>query len=921
MLFNKISNSVVQPTTASAVSASNLAIVEQILRLTSDMVDEQDRINYRLKKTNGLYNKAKLFLKTRADLSKNYLKTQEDEYMLGKKIQRLDEVRNKFVNSNLKTSKAIVKNIEKQLIEQKTLLALKKVEQDALVENFSNYKRLNEMYRSFLNNYDSYMSSINMSMSIFKGSFKLIGAYLDLVFSPFKKGFQFFLDFQKTSGNLAADLGLSAKESKTLKNQMYDSFISATLLGGKLEDVATVINSFSESLGKNRIFSPDELKNIIELGLGTKLGVQGATELVAEFSKVGYSLNDIIKSTGKIRDSAAKLNLNSTKLLATYQGLFKSFIGFDMSRNLKAFGELANKATSLRLDLSGASALADKLFDPEGAVEAAAKIGVLGGKFSQMFSDPFNLMYAAQNAPQELYENMIKATQGMARKGADGSFFVTPADRKIITEFATSLGIDGKNLIEVAIEQAKVTDKMAALAGKGINMFGVNDEDRLAISNLIELRDGNYTIKMSDGSTKLLSQITSKSEFDKILKERKANEDAAIGRQNMLERLGLVADRFLAAFSKSFDKLFGGSKFDTFLKGVDKIGVTFGNLVSSLLSKDGEIYSTFDAMINSANGLFSTLDVIFKDPTKSFGQKIGDGFIALVRQMKDPIMSVIGMAVKTLVPLIKIPIIETLRLLENIPVVGGLFGGARRGLERSVVKTQVGNMIYGDQSLNPLGFGEAALQNSTSLGLNALTGLYKNAGKIASSTLPEKLLKSGAMSGAKILGKNVLKFIPGIGLVVSGYEAMDNFSKGNYVRGGLNLVSGAASFIPGIGTAVSLGTDLTATGIDIAESMSNPEKVNDLIISKHGAFKADKGDLVMALHEDGFKKSTKEESSVMKVEHSGVITLQSTDGKSITIDMLEANKLNIMAWIASNMKGINTGSITHTQNELPVAPL
>ena len=79
--------------------------------------------------------------------------------------------------------------------------------------------------------------------------------------------------------------------------------------------------------------------------------------------------------------------------------------------------------------------------------------------------------------------------------------------------------------------------------------------------------------------------------------------------------------------------------------------------------------------------------------------------------------------------------------------------------------------------------------------------------------------KAGAKTGAKVLGKSLfksaLKKIPGVGLVAGGIFAAGRALKGDFAGAGLELASGAAGTIPGIGTAASIGIDAALAAKDM----------------------------------------------------------------------------------------------------------
>ena len=98
---------------------------------------------------------------------------------------------------------------------------------------------------------------------------------------------------------------------------------------------------------------------------------------------------------------------------------------------------------------------------------------------------------------------------------------------------------------------------------------------------------------------------------------------------------------------------------------------------------------------------------------------------------------------------------------------------------------------------------------------NVLSKLFGGGAKAA-----EKAgAKAGAKTGAKVLGKSLfksaLKKIPGVGLVAGGIFAAGRALKGDFAGAGLELASGAAGTIPGIGTAASIGIDAALAAKDM----------------------------------------------------------------------------------------------------------
>lgn len=98
--------------------------------------------------------------------------------------------------------------------------------------------------------------------------------------------------------------------------------------------------------------------------------------------------------------------------------------------------------------------------------------------------------------------------------------------------------------------------------------------------------------------------------------------------------------------------------------------------------------------------------------------------------------------------------------------------------------------------------------------------------------------KTAAKVGAKAVGKSLLKKIPIVGALAGVGFALSRAAKGDWTGAALELASGAAGTIPGLGTAASLAIDagLAARDISQAKSRSTPKsmEVSDFTIKPLG---------------------------------------------------------------------------------------
>lgn len=92
--------------------------------------------------------------------------------------------------------------------------------------------------------------------------------------------------------------------------------------------------------------------------------------------------------------------------------------------------------------------------------------------------------------------------------------------------------------------------------------------------------------------------------------------------------------------------------------------------------------------------------------------------------------------------------------------------------------------------------------------------------KVAKKAVTKSLTKVAAKGAAKGVGKSILKKIPFVGLGMGIIFAADRLRKGDWGGALLEVASGAASTIPGVGTGVSLALDAALIAKDVHQSRS-----------------------------------------------------------------------------------------------------
>ena len=810
------------------------------------------------------------------DAKKNLKKTTEE-------IKKLDETANKLEQRGNKLAADMIKKKKAQL----------ELEKEIAEVNVETAKTASGKMGSAMAGISGVGKTIGTQFSgigsIFSGilstAWNLGKALFDIIF-PIEKAWKMFLEMQKVVGAVAADIGLTYQEYRNLMRAMPTLYNEIIGYGGKIEDIGKIIKGFSDETGKNRLFSKEEITDIVKLGYSTGLGVEGVTSMVAEFDNLGISLGTTMKTAEKGRQVAAKFNINQTKLLKTTTDVVKNLTGTGFGRSVEDLTKLAAKAESLRFNLAESiSSFKDAFFSPEKAVEAAAKIQVLGGEMAQQFGDPFSLMYDSMNNADGMAEKLIDSAKNLAVKNKNGEFIIPPAQRQILREQAEALGQNYDEIVKAGIELSKTGDKMNALAKAGSNLMGFDDDQKQQLSNLMTLnKNGQYEIKMPNGVSELVSNITNEDQLKNILAQRKASDSAAQNRLTLQERLNIVLDRFAIGLTPLFEKLNGFLEDEGTLKKIEDLGKGIADklipFINELFTPGGRLDTGIRYLLQNFNGFLDNVKGIM-DGKGTFWEKI-----------KGIFSSFVDFATKTILPYVQYVFGNIFTALKDVPGIGDALNTAG---EQLIAKSfQVGKDKDGKQTYNEGTVGMAG-------GVNAANKILEGAkGNLSKSESSNNILTRSISSIGNLLSGTYYSAKAG----AQGLFGYDSTEAQRNAR--IDLQLSGAQAVDAVGGLFSETLDKnsfemaardkirTTEGYNKADYLNKIEPVKDAMVYANGQYiKGGKGDAVAFLDEMAFGQAYRNSmggggsNTTVTVNVSGVIEHDSPSGKrSITAKQL-----------------------------------
>jgi hypothetical protein len=285
-----------------------------------------------------------------------------------------------------------------------------------------------------------------------------------------------------------------------LRMSMSESVTSVRKLGGDIADVLKIQQEAAEELGRNVTLTEETTKDLYATVSVTGQSVKQIVGGMADAGiGAGKAAGEMLKVVNVARESGVNAQAVSKTVLDNMQALNK----YNFAGGVEGLAKMAAQATSLRIDMSQTLGFAEKVFDPEGAIEVAAAMQRLGVSQSSLL-DPLKLMDLSQNDPAELQNQIAQMSQQFVQLGKDGHFEIMPGAKRQLREISQAMGISYDQLTKMALGSADLDKKM-----KEISFPSATEDQKKMIANMAEMgKGGTYEIKTAAGETKDVSQLT-----------------------------------------------------------------------------------------------------------------------------------------------------------------------------------------------------------------------------------------------------------------------------------------------------------------------------------------------------------------------------------------------------------------------------
>ena len=275
------------------------------------------------------------------------------------------------------------------------------------------------------------------------------------VFGWGKKILNNALEQDNVMSKLSANYALSSQESLKLKMNLGEAAIITNIIGVDVEQLVKMQSSYTDEIGRSVMLSKSGLISLSRMGVATGIGAEGAAKMAAEMELFGYGAESTALSVEKLMLKSRKNGVSSSVMTKKMQENLKIANSYTFKNGLKGVQDMTIYSTKFRVNMQSIAGFADKISNPEGAIQAAANLQVLGGSFASV-ADPMKLLSQGINDMEGLTETYVKMIEGIGKiDKKTGEITIGGYDRLKLKAAAEATGISFDEMMTTARTKAK----------------------------------------------------------------------------------------------------------------------------------------------------------------------------------------------------------------------------------------------------------------------------------------------------------------------------------------------------------------------------------------------------------------------------------------------------------------------------------
>jgi len=291
--------------------------------------------------------------------------------------------------------------------------------------------------------------------------------------------------------DISQSIGMSNQQLFDTIDELNEAGASSARWGIQVHQLFETFKEITMTIGRKLRISPEVTERAALL---TKtLSGFDAGAFAEAFDTIGFSLDtamgkvdDTDNAMSDIIETGRNFGVVMEKFMGNMSSNLKLVNTYGFEKGVEGLAQMVARGQALGLEMSTVTSLADKFFDPEGAIDFAARMQVIGGAVGDL-QDPFKLMYMATNDLEGLQEAIVdSAAAAVTFDEEKGKFVISPDQRRQLKDMAEAMGMSYQDLADTAVKSARRAEVFSEMEF----MKDVTDEDKELISSMAQMGKG-----------------------------------------------------------------------------------------------------------------------------------------------------------------------------------------------------------------------------------------------------------------------------------------------------------------------------------------------------------------------------------------------------------------------------------------------
>lgn len=305
-----------------------------------------------------------------------------------------------------------------------------------------------------------------------------------------------------------------------MQQAVADAIPGINRLGGEAKDVVEVIQAVANATQRNVIAGAESVERLYAASELIK-GVNLST-MIENFTEVGYTFEKIPDLLEESIHYVQSIGGNAAEVMDDVVRNVDKLNRFQFEDGVKGLTKMAAQAAMLKFDMSSTFQFADKVMNPEGAIEVASafqRLGVAAGNLV----DPFQLMNQSINDPSGLQTSLGNVSKQFTYFDEKSKGFkISRQGVMILAEMEKAANLSQGSLSKMGLAAAELDARLSKISP---SIKFDNEEDKQYLANIATMNDkGEYVVSIKrpggDPEVKKLSEVTQE-ETTKLIEEQK----------------------------------------------------------------------------------------------------------------------------------------------------------------------------------------------------------------------------------------------------------------------------------------------------------------------------------------------------------------------------------------------------------------